>query len=104
MAAGPLSSRVAEPMRVAFHFDADRFGSQYGAPTTALLFHAIVLCIPEERRDLLIRRGDFPAWDIQGGVPAFAAALFECERDILSTITETSFASMLSERNVWVLA
>jgi hypothetical protein len=91
-------------VRVAFHFDAGHFGVVYGPPSTTLLFRAIVACIREERRDLLVRRGDLAVWAFHGGAQAFARRLFACPRDIWSTLTEASVVAMLTERNVWVLA
>lgn len=48
--------------RVAFHFDSASYGVFCGPPITRLWFERLFACIPLERRDVFIRRGDMPSW------------------------------------------
>jgi hypothetical protein len=94
-------------MRVAFHFDSGRYGSFYGPPITRLLFEGVLHCVPCDRRDVFIRRGDMPFWDL--GAPAadmsiLAARMFEGSREIWSTLTEDALANALHRVPIWVLA
>lgn len=94
-------------MRVAFHFDAGRFGSSYGFQTTVLLFRRLLDCIPSEQRDFFIRRGDLLTWDFAHTVhdlSELAHAIFRCSREIWSTFSEEALATALRDLRVWVLA
>ena len=94
-------------MRVAFHFDAGGFGGSYGHPITAALFRGLLHCIPTERRDVFIRRGDFPIWGFAGTVndlPELSHRIFTSSREIWSTISEEALLTALRNVRVWVLA
>jgi hypothetical protein len=94
-------------MRAAFHFDSGRYGGFYGPPTTRLVFEALMDCIPSERRDVFIRRGDMPIWDIGPSiktVTGLAGRIFDNSREIWSTLAEDTLAEALRSVNVWVLA
>lgn len=94
-------------MRVAFHFDSGNYGSFYGPPITRLLFERLIECVPLERRDVFIRRGDMPLWDLghtAKDLSIVAARIFEGSREIWSTLPEDTLAKAFHTVNIWVLA
>jgi hypothetical protein len=94
-------------MRVAFHFDSGSYGGLYGPPITRLLFDGLIECVPSERRDVFIRRGDMPIWDLGPSVKNvsdLAGRIFDNPREIWSTLTEDALAEALRAVNIRVLA
>ena len=94
-------------MRVAFHFDSGSFGGFYGPPITRLLFERLMECVPSERRDVFIRRGDMPIWDLGPSVKdvsALASRIFGNSREIWSTLAEDALADALRSVSIWILA
>jgi hypothetical protein len=94
-------------MRVAFHFDSGSYGGLYGPPTTRLLFEGLIECIHSECRDVFIRRGDMPIWDLGQSVKDvsdLAGRIFDNPREIWSTLTEDALTEALRTVSIWVLA
>jgi hypothetical protein len=94
-------------MRVAFHFDSGSYGGFYSPPITRLVFERLIECIPSERRDVFIRRGDMPIWDLGHAgqdLSTLAGRMFEGSREIWSTLTEDALVKALHSVSIWVLA
>lgn len=92
-------------MRVAFHFDSGCYGSYYGPPITRLLFEQLLECVPWDRRDVFIRRGDMPLWDRGQDLSIVARNIFEGgPRETWSTLSEGALAKAFQNVTIWGLA
>ena len=94
-------------MRVAFHFDSGSYGGFYGPPITRLVFERLLDCVSCDRRDVFIRRGGMAIWDLGQSaedLSSLAGRMFECSREIWSTLTEDAFVKALHSVSIWVLA
>jgi hypothetical protein len=91
-------------MRIAFHFDSGRYGGFYGPLTTRLLFERLLECAPCDRRDVFIRRGDMPIWNLGSTSEELAHTIFEGSRKLWSTFPEPALAKAFQTVNIWVLA
>ena len=93
-------------MRIAFHFDAGRFGGSYGFPVTVLLFRRLLEYIPAQQRDLFIRRGNLLTWEfVRSADDAgnIAHQILTSSREIWSTLSAGALAAALLDLRVWVL-
>ena len=93
-------------MRVAFHFDSNQFGGYYGPPITQLLFRELIQCIPQQERDLFVRRGDLLLWEFARdahGLGRIAERVLQNVTPIWSSMTKDALAAAFVGRNVWLL-